>query len=183
MTLRIAAAAMLALASLAPVQLRAAEPAALSLEVDGVATEAVAPEGALPELRRSLPKALTYQAIVIGTDQLLYWAIITGTTESELEFLAGNAVTGIAYYVAFDELWYAAGLDTPAQENGLDVTKALAYRVFDTARVFGVTLAIGTPLLGSLEVSAAIAATRTAIYVLHDYLWSWATGTGGVAGP
>ena len=177
------AAFMLAAALSAPVQLRAAEPRVLSLDVDAAAPDATGPQGALPELRRSLPKAMTYQAIVIGTDQLLYWAIITGTMESELEFLAGNAVTGIAYYVVFDELWNAAGLDTPAEESGLDVTKALAYRVFDTARVFGVTLAIGTPLVGSLEVSAAIAATRTALYVLHDYLWTWATGTAAATGP
>lgn len=185
-----AAAALLAVVASAPVQSRAKEPAApppqldVVLADDGVAPEAGAPDGALPELRRSLPKALTYQAIVIATDQLLYWAIVTGTMESELEFLAGNAVTGIGYYVAFDELWYAAGLDTPAEATQPDVTKALAYRVFDTARVFGVTLAIGTPLAGSLEVSAAIAATRTAIYVLHDYLWSsWVARSSEPAGP
>lgn len=193
MRLPVAAAALLGVLLLVPVSGRAAEPDALTLQLDvaaaadgaggdgitldaGVADGTLA-DGALPELRRSLPKALTYQAIVLATDQLLYWAIVTGTIESELEFLAGNAVTGVAYYVAFDELWAATGLDTGADGNEVNITKALAYRVFDTARVFGVTLAIGTPLAGSLEVAAAIAATRTAIYVLHDYAWSWATGT------
>ena len=170
-----AAALLLAVALSAPVELRAAEPV--------VQVDAVAPDGALAELRRSLPKALTYQSIVIATDQLLYWPIITGTAESELEFLAGNAVSGIAYYVAFDVLWHAAGLETGGDGTQVNVTKALAYRVFDTARVFGVTLAIGTPLTGSLEVAAAIAATRTVIYVMHDYLWSWATMSGGVQSP
>lgn len=177
----IVAAALLVAALAVPVAGLAAEPAALVLELDGVAPETAGPDAvgeaaALAELRRSLPRAVTYQAIVLTTDQLLYWAIVTGTLESELEFLAGNAVTGIAYYVAFDELWASTGLDTSGQVN---VTKALAYRVFDTARVFGVTLAIGTPLAGSIEVAAAIAATRTAIYLLHDYAWAWATRSVG----
>ncbi len=183
-----AAAALLAMVLLAPVHARAAEPDAWALQL-GVTTPDVTgqdeagQDGALPALRRSLPKALTYQTIVIATDQLLYWAIVTGTIESELEFLAGNAITGVAYYVAFDELWAATGLDTGTDASKVNVTKALAYRVFDTARVFGVTLAIGTPLAGSLEVSAAIAATRTIIYVLHDYAWSWAMGSSGPAHP
>ncbi len=58
-------------------------------------------------------------------------------------------------------------------DGQVNLTKAIAYRVFDTARVLGVTLAIGTPLEASLEVAAAIAATRTVIYLLHDYAWSW----------
>ena len=189
----IAAAILLGVVSSVPVAARAAEPDTLPLHVDVLAadgalpdvalTDAAPSDGALPELRRSLPKAVTYQTIVLATDQLLYWAIVTGTVESELEFLAGNAVTGVAYYVAFDELWAATGLDTGADGSPVNVTKALAYRVFDTARVFGVTLAIGTPLAGSLEVAAAIAATRTAIYVLHDYAWSWATGSRGASTP
>jgi len=176
MRLPVIATVLLALALLAPVPLRAEEPAAVPF--DFLSTpEAAPPDGALPELRRSLPKALTYQGIVIATDQLLYWAIVGGTMEDELEFLAGNAITGIAYYVAFDEMWHATGLDTPGEASQLNVTKGLAYRVFDTARVFGVTLAVGTTLADSIEVSAAIAVTRTAIYVLHDYVWYWATKT------
>lgn len=182
------AAALLAVALSVPVHGRAAEPGAAALQLDvivpGIAgQDGTEQDGALPELRRSLPKALTYQAVLIATDQLLYWAIVTGTIESELEFLAGNAVTGVAYYVAFDELWAAAGLDTGSDGSEVNLTKALAYRVVDTARVFGVTLAIGTPLADSIEVAAAIAVTRTVIYVLHDYVWSWATGTSVPAHP
>lgn len=189
----IAAIALFGIVTFAPVAVRAAEPDTLPPHFDVLAADGALPDvastevgtsgGALPELRRSLPKAVTYQTIVLATDQLLYWAIVTGTVESELEFLAGNAVTGVAYYVAFDELWAATGLDTGADGGPVNVTKALAYRVFDTARVFGVTLAIGTPLAGSLEVAAAIAATRTAIYVLHDYAWSWAIGSGRASTP
>jgi uncharacterized membrane protein len=183
MRLHIAAAALLGFVLSAPVHGQAAEVVYPPLQFDVVAPNGGEKDGALPELRRSLPRAITYQTIVIATDQLLYWAIISGTVESELEFLAGNAVTGVAYYVAFDELWAATGLDTGTDGNEVNVTKALAYRLFDTARVFGVTMAIGTPLAGSLEVAAAIAATRTAIYVLHDYAWWWATGSGGTAQP
>jgi hypothetical protein len=134
-------------------------------------------EAALPGWRHSLTKALSYQTIVVTTDQLLYWTIVTGTAASEWEFLASNAVTGIGYYVLFDEAWTGAGLDPAPGNSQVSLTKAIAYRVFDTARVLGVTLAIGTPLTASLEVTAAIAATRTAIYVLHDYAWSWVDGT------
>jgi uncharacterized membrane protein len=130
---------------------------------------------AAPQWQRSLTKALTYQGVVVSTDQLLYWAIITGTAVSELEFLAANAVTGVAYYFTFDEAWRAAGFAPAYGESDVSVTKAISYRVFDTARVLGVTLAIGTPFSGSLAVTAAIAATRTGIYMLHDYVWSLAT--------
>ncbi len=133
----------------------------------------VTPESAQLDWRRSLTKALSYQGIVVTTDQLLYWTIVTGTAASEWEFLASNAVTGIGYYVLFDEAWSAAGLDPTPGDGQVSLTKAIAYRVFDTARVLGVTLAVGTPLTASLEVTAAIAATRTVIYVLHDYAWSW----------
>ncbi len=127
------------------------------------------------EWRRSLAKAMTYQAIVVTTDQLLYWAIVEETPESELEFFFANALTGVGYYVGFDKVWTTLGLDPAPGENPVSVRKALAYRVFDTARVFVITVAIGTPIAASLEVTAAIAATRTVIYMLHDYAWSWAT--------
>ena len=125
-----------------------------------------------PGWRRSLPKALTYQTIVVGTDQLLYWTMITGTPSSELAFLAGNAVSGVAYYVAFDAAWDAAGREPPPSQEGVDVSKALVYRVFDTLRAFAVARAVGTPVTGSVALAAAIAATRTGIYLLHDYAWS-----------
>ena len=135
--------------------------------------------------QRSLTKALTYQTIVVSTDQLLYWTIVTGTAATELEFFLANAATGVGYYVLFDKVWTAAGLDPAPGTNEVSVSKALAYRAFDTVRAFGVTLAVGTPLAASLEVTAAIAATRTLIYMLHDYAWSWvdtarppATGSG-----
>jgi uncharacterized membrane protein len=133
------------------------------------------PEAAPADWRHSLTKAVTYQTIVVTTDQLLYWVIVTGTTATELEFFAANAVTGVGYYVAFDQVWAAAGLDPAPGESQVSVSKAVAYRVFDTARVFGITLALGTPIVASLEVTAAIAATRTVIYMLHDYAWSWAS--------
>lgn len=174
----LAAAALVVLTVSAPVHGRAAALEPLEFQPD-----ATAPDDTLPEWRRSLPKALTYQAIVIGTDQFLYWAIITGTTASELEFLGANALTGIAYYVAFDELWHDVGLDPPPGDSQVNVTKAIAYRVFDTARAFGVTLGVGTSLTGSVQVAAAIAATRTAVYVLHDYAWSWLEGRGVAPGP
>ena len=127
------------------------------------------------EWRWSLSKAVTYQTIVVTTDQLLYWAIVEETPESELEFFFANALTGIGYYVEFDKVWTTLGLDPAPGENAVSVRKALAYRVFDTARVFVITVAIGTPIAASLEVTAAIAATRTVTYMLHDYAWSWAT--------
>lgn len=134
----------------------------------------VAPEAAALDWHHSLTKALTYQTIVVSTDQVLYWVIVTGTTYSELEFLAANAVTGISYYVGFDAVWHTAGLDPAPGDSQVSLAKAIAYRVFDTLRVFAVAIAIGTPLTSSLEVTAAIAATRTVIYMLHDYAWSWA---------
>lgn len=147
----------------------------LSVPVRGraQAPDAVAPPAPALDWRHSLTKALSYQTIVVSTDQMLYWAIVTGTTETELEFLAANAITGVGYYVGFDAAWAAAGLDPAPGESQVSFGKAIAYRVFDTVRVFAVTLAIGTPLAASLEVTAAIAATRTAIYMLHDYAWSW----------
>ena len=123
--------------------------------------------------RHSLTKALTYQTIVVSTDQLLDRVIVTGTMATELEFFAANAVTGVGYYVGFDEVWSAAGFDPAPGENPVSVGKAVAYRVFDTARVLGITLALGTPIATSLGVTAAIAATRTVIYMLHDYVWYW----------
>jgi uncharacterized membrane protein len=139
-----------------------------------VAPPPVAPGAAALDWRHSLTKALSYQTIVVATDQILYWAIVTGTTYSEMEFLAANAVTGIAYFVGFDAVWHDAGLDAVARQDQVSFGKALAYRVFDTVRVFGVALAVGTPLTSSLGVTAAIAATRTVIYMLHDYAWSLA---------
>lgn len=135
--------------------------------------DAFPPEGVTLDWRHSLTKALSYQTMVVTTDQLLYWTIVTGSAAQEWEFLASNAVTGVGYYVLFDEAWAGAGLDTDPSNKQVSLTKAIAYRVFDTARVLGVTLAVGTPLTASLEVTAAIAATRTAIYLLHDYAWSW----------
>ena len=157
---------------------------ALSASVHGraQAAEAAPPAAAVAhapmDWHHSLTKALSYQAVVVSTDQVLYWAIVTGTTESELEFLAANAVSGVAYYVGFDSVWHAAGLDPAGGGSEVSVGKAVAYRVFDTARVLAVTLAIGTPLAASLEVTAAIAATRTLIYMLHDYAWSLADRPG-----
>lgn len=135
--------------------------------------DAVTQPAAPLDWRHSLTKALSYQTIVVTTDQVLYWSIVTATTYSELEFLLANAVTGIAYYVGFDAGWHAADLDPPTGEAPVSFSKALGYRVFDTARVFGVAIAVGTPLSASLGVTAAIAATRTVIYMLHDYAWSW----------
>lgn len=121
---------------------------------------------------RSLEKALTYQSIVVTTDQLLYWTIMAGAAASDTGFLIANAVSGVAYYVAFDRVWTSLSLDPPPGGTEVSVTKAVAYRVFDTARAFAVTLAVGTPLAASVEIAAAIAVTRTAIYMLHDGLWS-----------
>jgi uncharacterized membrane protein len=139
-----------------------------------VQAEVAAAQAPPADWRRSLEKALTYQTIVVTTDQLLYWTIVTGTSATELVFFVANAMTGVGYYVAFDEVWAAAGLDPAPGDSQVSVGKAVAYRVFDTARVFGITLAVGTPIVASLEVTAAIAATRTVIYMLHDYAWSWA---------
>lgn len=148
---------------------------AVAAPPDAATLEGAPAEGAPADWRRSLTKALTYQTIVVSTDQLLYWAIVTGTTATELEFFAANAVTGVGYFVTFDQVWAAAGLDPAPGESQVSVSKAIAYRVFDTARAFAVTLAVGTPFVASLEVTAAIAATRTVIYMLHDYAWSWAS--------
>lgn len=168
------AASLAAVGLSAPVRGHAQAPDAPIPPLRGLQTDAVPLDVALPDWRHSLTKAITYQTIVVATDQLLYWAIITGTAVSELEFLAANALSGVAYYVAFDDAWAAAGFNPTPDESQVSLGKAIGYRVFDTARVFGVALAVGTPLSGSLEVTAAIAATRTAIYILHDYAWSWA---------
>lgn len=151
-----------------PVHAQAQAPEAPTVEPD-----ILPPADAPLDLRRSITKALSYQTIVVTTDQLLYWTIVTGSVASEWEFLTSNAITGIGYYVLFDAAWAGAGLNSTDSDGQVNLTKAIAYRVFDTARVLGVTLAIGTPLEASLEVAAAIAATRTVIYLLHDYAWSW----------
>ncbi len=143
-------------------------------ETPVVEQDIIPPEDGMVNLRRSVTKALSYQTIVVTTDQLLYWTIVSGDVASEWEFLASNAITGVGYYVLFDAAWAGAGLDAGPGNGQVSLTKAIAYRVFDTARVLGVTLAIGTSLEASLEVTAAIAATRTVIYLLHDYAWSWA---------
>ncbi len=151
----------------------------LSVPVDGYAQAPPAPEavvdgtGVAQDWQRSLSRALTYQSIVLATDQVLYWVIVTGTTATELEFFAANAVSGVGYFVAFDQGWTAAGLDPSPGESQVSVGKAVAYRVIDTARVFAITQLLGTPIAASLGVTAAIAATRTVIYMLHDYAWSW----------
>ncbi len=165
----VAAAALAALMLTVPVHAGAQTPEAAAPQ-----QAVVAPDAAGLDWRHSLTKALSYQTIVVSTDQMLYWVIVTGTTYSELEFLAANAVTGISYYVGFDAVWHAAGLDPAPGDSQVSFAKAIAYRVFDTVRVFVVAIAIGTPLTSSLEVTAAIAATRTVIYLLHDYAWSWA---------
>ena len=58
---------------------------------------------------------------------------------------------------------------------------ALAAVAFAAGRVaavifLAVTLAVGTPLVGSLEVTAASAAVRTCVYIVHDYIWSFVPG-------
>ena len=76
------------------------------------------PEAPPADWRHSLTKAVTYQTIVVTTDQLLSWVIVTGTTATELEFFAANAVTGVGYYVAFDQVWAAAVLIRRRREPG-----------------------------------------------------------------
>ena len=169
--------ALVALAALvlaAPAPVRAQAPDAVAAHPAAVAQPAVTADTAALDWRHSLTKALSYQTVVVTTDQVLYWVIVTGTTYSELEFLAANAVTGVSYYVGFDAVWHAAGLDPAPGDPPVSVGKAIAYRVFDTARVFAVAIAIGTPLTSSLAVTAAIAGTRTLIYLVHDYVWSLA---------
>jgi uncharacterized membrane protein len=134
---------------------------------------------------RSLVKSVSYQAIVVTTDQVLYWTIITGAAASDAAFFVTNAVSGVAYYVAFDAVWgmldpAGVGAADPLHPGGagdaVSLSKALVYRVFDTARVMAVTLAVGTPLAGSLEVAAASAAVRTGVYIVHDYVWTLVPG-------
>jgi uncharacterized membrane protein len=141
---------------------------------------------------RSLAKSLSYQAIVVSTDQLLYWTLVTGTAATGIEFFIANAVTGVAYYVAFDETWgglpgNASGttgplgpaghpIATPPTGDDVSLSKAVAYRMFDTARVLTVTLAVGAPLVSSVEVAIASAAVRTGVYIAHDYVWSYVPG-------
>jgi uncharacterized membrane protein len=151
--------------------------------------------------QRSLTMALSYQAIVVSTDQLLYWTLVTGTPATEVEFFIANAVTGVAYYVAFDGGWDLltatdsgtmgtlssaahGGAATPARSepaiasagDDVSLSKALVYRVFDTIRVLSVTLAVGTTLASSAEVAVASAVVRTSIYIAHDYVWSFVPG-------
>ena len=158
----------------APAPVRAQVPDAAATQPAAAPPPVLTPDVAPLDWRHSLTKALSYQTVVVTTDQVLYWVIVTGTTYSELEFLAANAVTGVSYYVGFDAVWHAAGLDPAPGAPPVSIGKAIAYRVFDTARVFAVAIAIGTPLTSSLAVTAAIAGTRTVIYMVHDYVWSLA---------
>lgn len=138
-------------------------------------------DGAADAGWRSVEKALTYQSIVVSTDQLLYWTIMAGAAASDTGFLIANAVSGVAYYVAFDGVWASLRLEPAPGDGEVSVAKAVAYRVFDTARALAVTLAVGTPLAASVEIAAAIAVTRTAIYVLHDAVWSHIAPVGAAA--
>ena len=117
--------------------------------------------------RPSLVKAVTYQAIVVTTDQILYAAITATTPLANPGFFAANVVTGIAYFDTFENVWRRH-----APEGG-ELAKAATYRAFDTMRVFAVSLALGTPLGQSLGVTAASAAVRTGVYILHDIAWDW----------
>jgi uncharacterized membrane protein len=132
----------------------------------------ISPGSDAVEWHRTLEKSISYQTIVVATDQLLYFMIVTGTPSTELGFLAANAATGVVYYVLFDETWRAVEPKSDVASVDTSVTKAIAYRVFDTARVLGVSLAIGTTLSGSVAVTAASAAVRTGVYMLHEYAWS-----------
>ena len=115
--------------------------------------------------RPSLVKAVTYQAIVVTTDQILY-ALITATPPTAAPgFFAANITSGVAYFDVFEHVW-------PDPQPSL--AKAVVYRAFDTLRVFGVSLALGTPLGQSLGVTAASAAVRTGVYILHDHAWAGA---------
>lgn len=136
-------------------------------------TELAQPGTEPMEWRRSFAKSLSYQAIVVTTDQIIFYVIVTGTPVAEIEFFAANAVTGVVYYVFFDDTWKTI-IPQPASADGhVSFAKAVVYRAFDTARVFAVSFAIGTPLAGSIAVTAASAVVRTCIYILHDYVWSF----------
>jgi hypothetical protein len=50
--------------------------------------------------------------------------------------------------------------------------KAVIYRAVSTTRVAVAALAFGNSLASSIVVTAAIAATRTGIYLVNDYIWS-----------
>ena len=143
--------------------------------------------------QRSLAMSLSYQAIVVSTDQFLYWTLVTGTTATEVEFFIANAVTGVAYYVAFDggrELLTApasgttgalgspdhggaattvkSGAAITSAGDDVSMSKVLAYRLFDTLRVLTVTLTVGAPLAGSAEVAVASAVVRTGVHSAHS---------------
>jgi uncharacterized membrane protein len=164
-------------------------------------TQYTTAEEGLSGWHRSLAMAFSYQAIVVSTDQLLYWTLVTGTTATEVEFFIANAVTGVAYYVAFDGGWDllpATDSSTTSAlrsaDNGgaatstkskaaiasagddVSLSKALVYRVFDTVRVLTLTLAVGAPLAASAEVAVASAVVRTGVYIAHDYVWSFVPG-------
>jgi uncharacterized membrane protein len=114
--------------------------------------------------------------LVVTTDQFLYYALTAASPATELSFLATNAVSGVAYYVLFDTAWREATVEPAADKDQVSITKAVVYRVFDTARVLGVSLAVGTPLAGSLALTAASATVRTIVYIVHDYAWSYVGG-------
>lgn len=117
--------------------------------------------------RPSLVKAVTYQAIVVTTDQILYSVVTATPPWANPGFFAANIVTGIAYFDTFETIWQRQAPD------GGELAKAATYRAFDTMRVLAVSLALGTPLGQSLGVTAASAAVRTAVYILHDTAWDW----------
>lgn len=121
--------------------------------------------------RRSFVKALTYQAIVVTTDQILYSLITASSPSSNLGFFFANIVSGVLYYDFFEDAWHQRDADSVTARDELN--KAAVYRVFDTARVFAVAFSLGTPISQSLGVTAASAAVRTGVYVLHDYAWSF----------
>jgi hypothetical protein len=77
-----------------------------------------------PESQHSLMKSLTYQGIVVATDQLLYGTIINGAAASELGFVVANATTtGVAHYVAFGEVWWPVCLGPVIGQGEISVPK------------------------------------------------------------
>jgi len=171
---RLLAGLMLCQLLMAPMSVIAAEPPA------GPIPEAGAPETKPPMLDLSkyidlaVFKTVSYQSIVVVTDAIIYAALMDAEVQGGGLFNAINGVTSPAVYYGFEEVWNSCCATPPNADGSTSVNwvKAAIYRTISTTRTMIIALALGHEALPALGLAAAIALTRTGVYIANDYTWA-----------